>query len=60
MVRGEGVCECVKRGWMSVERVRRDEGWCVRDERGEAGRGRGPQEYDEGSSPVRENGPMRS
>ena len=26
---------------MSVERVRRDEGWCVRDERGEGGRGRG-------------------
>ena len=25
---------------MSVERVRRDEGWCVRDERGEGGRGR--------------------
>ena len=42
---------------MSVERVRRDEGWCVRDERGEGGRGSGPEE---GSSPVRENGPMRS
>ena len=29
---------------MSVERVRRDERWCVRDERGEGGRGRGPEE----------------
>ena len=41
---------------MSVERVRRDEGLCVRDWRGEGGRGRGPEEYEEGSSPVRENG----
>ena len=40
---------------MSVERMRRDEGWCVRDERG-----RGPEEYEEGSSLVRENGPIRS